>query len=348
MDTHRLFKPILTPLLSRIDLSSIRNILVAFLMLGLSSCVGPPDGPPQEKAAYFCEAAREALAFGDDERCFSIYRKAIEAHPESFEGHLGIARMQIRRRKFFDATNSLHQAKMAAGNRGRFWELLGEAYGESRAFDDAIAAYARAHVMNPKSTTPLIRQGSLYLSMAMDSLAQVSFEQAATIDPEDGRIHAGLGRVHIRNGNPHSAAVYLELALEQTPTDPDLVCDYSNLLLQDKREVDAIRLLENVIESNPYHARIRYILSRCYAAVNRKLEAVRQTKAFERLRRTHQQIQSLENAVAEQPTADNYSALSHLYSRTGRDSLARASHRRATTLDPLVTAPQESYGFGSF
>jgi Tfp pilus assembly protein PilF len=202
--------------------------------------------------------------------------------------------------------------------------------------------------MNPKATTPLIRQGSLYLSTAMDSLAKVSFEKAATIDPDDGRIHAGLGRVHIRNGNPDSAAVYLQVALEQTPTDPDLVCDYSNILLQETREVEAIRLLENVLESNPYHPRIRYMLSRCYAAVDRKLEAARQTKTFERLRRTNQQIQSLENAVAEQPTANNYSALSHLYSRTGRDSLARASYRRATTLDPLVTAPQESHGFGSF
>ena len=90
------------------------------------------------------------------------------------------------------------------------------------------------------------------------------------------------------------------------------------------------------------------MLARSYAALGRDSSAQKQTEAFDRLRQIRKNIESLEDIVAENPTANRYSALTHLYTRVRNDSLARASHRRATVLDPLATAAEGSHRFDSY
>ena len=329
-------------------LPSIRNLAFVLLVFILNNCMGAPPGTLEEKAKYFCENAQEALAFGDDERSLSLYFKAVEINPRSFSGHLGVAQMQIRRRRFAEAAGSLDKARTVAGSNGGRWEALGNAYAAARDWKSAIAAHRKHHELVHESASPLLRLGDLYLSLARYELAQIAYREAARRKPDLAGIQAGLGRVYSRKGSIDSASAYLKTAHDLDPTNPDLNCELASLLIQNGKPDEAALLLEPITEVSPFHVRVRYMLARSYAALGRDSSARKQTEAFDRLRQIRKNIESLEDIVAENPTANSYSALAHLYTRVRNDSLARASHRRATVLDPLATAAEGSHTIDSY
>ncbi len=314
----------------------------------LSACLGAPSGTPDQRAAYYCEAAHDALVLGDDQRSVSLFRKAVEADSSSFEGYLGIASASIRRRKFADAASTLHKAKGAAAENALRWERLGNALELARSAEDAITAYEMARVLDPQEVSPLIRLGELHLSLGNDASALDACMKAVGLDPDNVSVHWALGRIHFRKGNLDSAATRMRLAIIGDPDNPEIVCDMTGVLLQIGRFEEGTERLQRVARAHPYHLRTRYLLGRSLAAANRTDEAREQSEAFKRLSLIYNEIRTFEQRAAERPGADTFSTLAHLYSSIGNDSLAQANYRRAIVLDPLATAQQEGHRIGSF
>ena len=326
-------------------------VLIALLLAGIGYFRMSATSPSQQAAAL-CIEGDEALLRADDEGALAAYRKARDKDPDNPQSHLGIARVQIRRRQFVQAARTLRSVVSLAGDDAETWIALARVFRDARAFEQGISVYSKAIELAPERTELLIELGNLYSSWEHKGLHEVEAEkcyrQAEALWPDDPRIHAGLGRLFSLQSAYDSAAVRLRQALRHKPEDPELLTDFAEVAILRGTPQKAPPYLRQALTADPYHPRARYFLGRTYLMVGQKAEADREFAIFKRQKKVWDQIQSLEKSAAERPTAEAYQMLSHLYARMDRDSLAAERLRRATALDPMVTIPQEVDQTGAF
>lgn len=326
-------------------------VLIALLLAGIGY-FWMSAASPSRQAAALCTAGDEALLRADDEGALAAYRKARDKDPDNPRGHLGIARVQIRRRRFVQAARTLKPVVALAGNDAETWVALARLLRDARALEQGIPVYSKAIELAPERTELLIELGNLYSSWGHKGLhvveAEKCYRRAEALRPDDPRIHTGLGRLFSLQGTYDSAAVRLKQALRHKPEDPELLTDFAEVAILRGTPRKAPPYLRQALAADPYHPRARYFLGRTYLMVGQEAEADREFAVFKRQKKVWDQIQSLEKSAAERPTAEAYQMLSHLYARMGRDSLAAQRLRRATALNPMVTIPQEVDQTGAF
>ena len=303
----------------------------------------PASGTPEQQAADLCAGAEAARRHGDDESAMAIYREAVGIHSESVCARLGLAGLLTERRKLAEAAETL-KAVSPARLRPREWMEYARALGEARADNEAQSAYLMAAAKMPEDPGPALELAEFHLAAGRPDSAESQFRRARSLGGDPGAIHAGLGRAFVSRGRLDSAAVRFRLALQRDPADVELLCDTARNELQRKRPRAGLRHLRRAVALDPHLPRARYLLGRTLLALGHEREARAQLDIFNRQNRLANRIRVLKHRVAENPTAEDYQALSHLYSLTGRDSLASSCLQRATALNPLVTAPHEAQG----
>jgi tetratricopeptide (TPR) repeat protein len=298
------------------------------------------DGTPQK----LLQDARESLLRGDEERALAQYRRASEIGSGWLDGPLGEAGILAARRRFTQAASILRASAPRAGDHPEAWRRLGHAFREARATDEAIQAFSRSLELEPGQAHVRIELGDLYHLQGRAEEAEACYRIAGAALPDDPDRLAGLGRLHASLGRSDSAAVCLESALLLRPADADLLCDYAEALTVRGNHENAIKALQRALAGDAFHLRSRYLIARALGAAGRMEASGRHVEAFRRHRALMDLIEQLEAQVAEDPTAEGYQALSHLYTRIKRDSLAAKRLMRATCLNPMVTAPQQMDG----
>ena len=320
------------------------RLLTVLVVAGMAAVLYlPASGTPEQRAADLCAGAETAQRHGDDESAIATYREAVGIHSESVCARLGLAGLLTERRRFSEAMETL-QAVSPALLRSGEWMEYARALRDARADSEAESAYLTASARMPAEPGPALELAEFYLSAGRLDSAESRFRRARSLDGDPGAIHAGLGRTFVSRGELDSAAVRFRLALQEDPADVELLCDTARNELQRKQPGAGLRYLRGAVALDPYLPRARYLLGRTLLALGHEKEARAQLDVFDRQNRLALRIRVLKHRVAENPTAEDYQALSHLYSLTGRDSLASSCLQRATALNPLVTAPHEAQG----
>ena len=211
------------------------------------------DGQPgYPEAAMLLAAAQEGV--GQEDEAINTLELTLEENPEFFRGHVRLAELYERRRRFQDAANAYARAQ-AANSRadlgGRQAASLINAGKPAEARDLLVAAIARK---------PAADAGLLYMLAQAQRLlkdldgASATAEKLKTAFPNDSRgLYLDAQLLNDRGKKTEAITAFQEL-VKRSPDDGSLVLEYANLLEKGGRAGDAERALRDLLAKDPLDA----------------------------------------------------------------------------------------------
>jgi predicted Zn-dependent protease len=184
-----------------------------------------------------------------------LYRRAVEANPQSFEAHVELGLLLARQGKLAEARPELAAAaELDAGVAGaaakaRAWRALAEI---DRADDPAKASedLLMALKLSPEIPADTLLAASLAEQTGQFDAAETAYRRLLAKDPKSAPANAGLAHLMIARKQYPEAESFLRAALAQSPGDPALTAQLATVLAaQDKAE--ALPLLQKLHADHP-------------------------------------------------------------------------------------------------
>ncbi len=195
----------------------------------------------------------------------SLYRRAIDADPKSFEAHLSLGLLLARQGKESDARPELAIAtNLDSGDAGgslkaRAWRALAQI----DRTDDATEAsndLLEALKLSPETTADTLLAANLADQAAEYEAAETAYRRVLAKEPNSVGASKGLAHVLIVRKQYPEAETLLRTALRESPDDPTLTAQLATVLAaQDKAE--ALPILQKLHESHPKDLAITSMLA---------------------------------------------------------------------------------------
>jgi tetratricopeptide (TPR) repeat protein len=185
----------------------------------------------------------------------SLYRRATQANPQSFEAHLSLGLLLARQKNFDEAhtelaaATALDSAGIDPALKARGWRALARI---DRATDPAAASndLIQALKISPETTDDILLAAELAGQTGQDKEAEAAYRRVLAADPQSSAATAGLVHLLIERKQYAEAEEMLRAALAKSPDDPALTAQLATVLAnQDKAE--ALPLLEKLHEAHP-------------------------------------------------------------------------------------------------
>jgi len=204
--------------------------------LGPWLAVHPTDARALFDAGYVADAQNLL----DD--AAALYRRAVEANPQSFEAHAELGLLLARQNKFSDARPELAAATQldpgdaGAAAKARAWRAMAEI---DRAVDPAQASedLLQALKLSPETTADTLLAASLADQTGQYDAAESAYRRILAADPKSAPANAGLAHLLIAHKQYPEAETFLRAALALSPDDPALTAQLATVLAaQDKAD----------------------------------------------------------------------------------------------------------------
>lgn len=158
-------------------------------------------------------AAQIASSSGEKNDAETAYRRVLQTSPGDLEASIGLARLLTAAKNYPDAEGVLTDALKAHPGDLALSALLADLYGAED---------------KPEAAIPLL-------------------EAAHAAHPDEAAVSRMLARIYVRSGAPEkSDPLYLDL-LKKTPNDVELLDDYGDALIRQKRSAEAEEVLKRAI-----------------------------------------------------------------------------------------------------
>ncbi|HEY1159102.1 MAG TPA: tetratricopeptide repeat protein [Terracidiphilus sp.] len=204
----------------------------------------------------------------------SLYRRAVDANPKSFEAHLSLGLLLARQGKVDDARPELAVAtNLDPGDAGpaikaRAWRALAEIDrpGPGSAGDTTEASndLLEALKLTPETPADTLLAASLADDAGQYQAAEAAYRRVLVEDPNSAPANAGLAHLLIARKQYPEAETLLRTALKQSPDDPALNAQLATVLAtQDKAE--ALPLVQKLHDAHPADAAITRMLAEILA-----------------------------------------------------------------------------------
>lgn len=189
-----------------------------------------------------------------------LYRRAVEANPQSFEAHVELGLLLARQNKFSDArlelvaASRLDPGAAGTGAKARVWRALAQI---DRTDDPAQASadLLEALKLSPETTDDTLLAASLADQAGQYAAAEAAYRRVLATDPKSAPANSGLAHLLIARKQYPQAEIVLRAALAQSPDDPALTAQLATVLAaQDKAE--ALPLLQKLHDAYPKDAAI--------------------------------------------------------------------------------------------
>lgn len=223
----------------------------------------PGDGRALFDAGYVADAQNRLDAAA------SLYRRAVEANPQSFEAHLSLGLLLARQDKLAEARPELLAAtSLAPGDAGsaakaRAWRALARidrASDPSEASNDLLEALK----LSPETPADTLLAATLADQAGQFDAAETAYRRVLAHDPKSAPANAGLAHLLIARKQYPDAETLLRAALEQSPDDPALTAQLATVLaIQNKAE--ALPLIQKLHAAHPSDAAITRMLAEVLA-----------------------------------------------------------------------------------
>ena len=278
-------------------------------------------------------------------------KKAIQIDPNREEVHRLLGRIYlIYLAKTTEAIDSFQAAIKLAPDNPSAHQMLGVAYFRQNQYPEAVRALRQAIELNPEVTPdypypPYYDLGMVYLKQDKFDDAIICFEETIELDPDQIRAYYSLGNAYIRQGSVQKGAELirqyqslkpymnlvsqLEIALQQTPDNPERWHQLGRIHAQYGRFEKAIIPLEQSIKLSPNNWEVYNILAVCYMRLNRLDKMWRVCETAVRL-------------APDEPGAHNTLGMSQFLQRKYSD--ATQSFTTAIRLDPHNPEFHENLG----
>jgi Flp pilus assembly protein TadD len=223
----------------------------------------PDDARALFDSGYVADAQNR---FDDAAR---LYRRAVEANPQSFEAHVELGLLLARQGKLAEARPELAAATQldagvaGSGAKARAWRALAEI---DRAGDPAKASedLLNALKLSPEIPADTLLAASLAEQTGQYDAAETAYRRLLAKDPKSAPANAGLAHLMIARKQYPEAETFLRAALAQSPGDPALTAQLATVLAaQDKAE--ALPLLQKLHADHPKDAAITRMLAEVLA-----------------------------------------------------------------------------------
>jgi tetratricopeptide (TPR) repeat protein len=198
-----------------------------------------------------------------------LYRRAVEANPQSFEAHVELGMLLARQRKFEEAKEELAAAtKLDPGVAGavakaKAWRALARIDRTDdpiKAADDLMEALK----LSPETTDDTLLAAGLADQNGQYEAAEKAYRRVLAADPKSAPANAGLAHLLIARKRYSDAETFLRAALQQSPGDTALTTQLATVLAaQDKAE--ALPLFQKLHADNPKDAVIARMLAQVLA-----------------------------------------------------------------------------------
>ena len=221
---------------------------------------------PADAHALF-DAGYVADALNHLEDAAALYRRAVEADPNSFESHLSLGLLLARQGNEDDARPELAKATQLdpgdAGLKARAWRALAAI---DRKRDSAEASKDLIEALKFSRETPAdtLLAANLAEQAGEEEAAETAYRRLLATDPHSIPANAGLAHLLILRKQYPAAETMLRAALELNPDDPTLTAQLAGVLAtQDKAE--ALPLVEKLHDAHPQDAAITRMLAELLA-----------------------------------------------------------------------------------
>ncbi len=223
--------------------------------------------PTDARALFDAGYVADAQNILDD--AAALYRRAVEANPQSFEAHAELGLLLARQNKFSDARPELVAATQldpgdaGAAAKARVWRAMAEV---DRAIDPAQASedLLEALKLSPETPGDTLLAAGLAEQTGQFDAAESAYRRILAADPRSAPANAGLAHLLIARKQYPEAETFLRAALAQSPDDPALTAQLATVLaVQDKAE--ALPLLQKLHDAHPKDAAITRMLAEVLA-----------------------------------------------------------------------------------
>jgi tetratricopeptide (TPR) repeat protein len=198
----------------------------------------------------------------------ALYRRAVQANPQSFESHLSLGLLLARQSAFADAHSELKAAtKLDGGSNGlalkaRAWRALAKL---DRDIDPEAASedLIEALKLTPETDADTLLAAELAEAANEPSAAEAAYRRLLAVDPNSAPASAGLTHILIVRKQYPEAETLLRAALAHTPDDLALSAQLAAVLAaEDKAE--ALPLLQKLHTAHPTDADLTRMLAQVY------------------------------------------------------------------------------------
>jgi Flp pilus assembly protein TadD len=189
------------------------------------------------------------------EDAVGLYRRAVDANPQSFEAHVELGLLLARQNKPSDArlelatATQLEAGEAGAGAKARAWRALAEI---DRASDPAKASndLLEALKLSPETAADTLLAASLADQAGQVDVAEAAYRRILAKDAKSAQANAGLAHLLIARKQYPEAETLLRAALEQSPEDAALTAQLATVLaVEDKAE--ALPLFQKLHDAHP-------------------------------------------------------------------------------------------------
>jgi tetratricopeptide (TPR) repeat protein len=223
--------------------------------------------PADSRALFDAGYAADAQNRLDD--AASLYRRAVEANPQSFEAHLSLGLLLARQNKFDEArpeiaaATSLNPVDAAPAMKARAWRALAQI---DRNIDTTEASndLLEALKLSPETPDDTLLAANLADQAGEYDVAETAYRRVLAKDPKSADANAGLAHLLITRKQYPEAETLLRAALQQSPGDPALTAQLAAVLAaQDKGE--ALPLIQKLHAAHPADQAITRMLAEVLA-----------------------------------------------------------------------------------
>jgi Flp pilus assembly protein TadD len=219
----------------------------------------PGDARALFDAGYVADAQNRL------EAAAGLYRRAVEANPQSFEAHVELGMLLARQGKLADARTELTAAtkldpgEAGPGAKARAWRALAEidrTDDPSKASEELLEALK----LSPETSHDTLLAAELASQAGQFDTAEQAYRRMLAMDPKSAAANAGLAHLLIARKQYPEAETLLRAALAEAPEDPALTAQLATVLAaQDKAE--ALPLFEKLHEAHPKDEAITRMLA---------------------------------------------------------------------------------------
>lgn len=232
---------------------------------------------PNDYQAWF-DLGFAQNALGHPAESIAAYRKSVAAKPDVFESNLNLGLMleksgQPEAEKFLRAATQLKPTSHVEEGQERAWLSLGHVLEGSKP-TEAIDAYERAALLQPKDSEPHLSAGLLFEKQNQFAEAEQEYKKVLANDAALPEALTGLANIYMRGQRLPEAEQILRRIIAVRPTDAAARTQLGQILFAAGEKDEAILELEEGLKFDPNNNGAQRVLAALYVEQKRYDDAV--------------------------------------------------------------------------
>lgn len=289
----------------------------------------------------------------------NIWADAASKGPMMARPHVNLGKAYLEQGRYTEAIAASQRGLEVQPHTARAHYNIGMAYQRLGGFEQAQASYARALEIDPRRVEALNNLGTLYQERREYRRAVEQFRSALRI-ADRPQIHHNLASAHLAAGQPDSAALHFERALQGGHDERESLEGLARALRADERLQSATTALIRALQTYPGDAELLGLLADTHADLGRDAEALAThrragrspTQAYLALGRAAERRRDWDRArrhyedglQAAPEDARLHQALGIVHYSLGDPAAALEALRRAAELDPTLADAFQGIG----